>query len=70
MGSFSIFIYAAAVLWYDMSDTLIVFTTQDLDMRYGRFNKVAVFFLEKNILNDMRNKNHRTVFFFQVKIPM
>lgn len=57
------FIYAAVVLWYYISDTLMVFTTQDLDMRYGCFNKVAVFFLENNILNDVKNKNHRTVFF-------
>lgn len=47
------FIYAAVVLWYNISDTLMIFTTQDLDVRYGRFNKVAVFFLENNILNDV-----------------
>lgn len=41
------FIFAIVVLYYDSSDTLNVFTTQDLG--YGHLHEVAVVFLTKNI---------------------
>lgn len=63
MGTFLKFIFAVVLLYYDMIDTLNVFTTQDL--RYKLLHEVAVVFLKRKIrlsYTCMSKKDHNVVY--------